>query len=119
MNIIPIDDLKQHLNLTCIRSVRNWCDSRDVYIMHRGTKTECVSETEFELTFNKGFIENLKKKFGSGWDKVYALYMNGNIKALSELNESTKVKKMFVPTKTKNKLITDLQTKFLSYAKTS
>ena len=119
MNIITIDDLKQHLNLTCIRSVRNWCDSRDVYIMHRGTKTECVSETEFELTFNKGFIDNLKKKFGSGWDKVYALYMNGNIKALSELNESTKVKKMFIPAKTKNKLITDLQTKFLSYAKTS
>ena len=115
MNIIPIDDLKQHLNLTCIRSVRNWCDSRDVYIMHRGTKTECVSETEFELTFNKGFIENLKKNNYKG----YALYMNGNIKALSELNESTKVKKMFVPTKTKNKLITDLQTKFLSYAKTS
>jgi hypothetical protein len=87
--------------------------------MHRGTKIECVSETEFELTFNKGFIEKLKKKFGSDWDKVYALYMNGNIKALSELNESTKVNKMYVPAKTKNKLITDLQTKFLSYAKTS
>ena len=118
MRIIHLNDLKEILDYKDLRAVRNWCEQRDVFVFNSG-KGDCVNQTEFELVFDRPFINHLQRKFGSDWESVYKLYKDENIKALVTLNKFDLSKKPVTAVKSKNKMINELQTKFLNHAKTA
>lgn len=88
MKVIHIEELFELLGYRDIESIRKWCVNNDVLITKTG-KVEFVYETEFQLVYEKPFIDKLKRKFGAEWEQVYNLYKEGNITALNTLSGST------------------------------
>ncbi|MBV6484356.1 MAG: hypothetical protein KFKLKKLM_00853 [Flavobacteriales bacterium] len=88
MKTIPIDELLEYLNYRDLKAVRNWCFDNDVLIIKQG-KFEFVIEAEFELVYEKPFVEKLKRKFGAGWEDAYHLFKDGNIPALNMANSNS------------------------------
>jgi hypothetical protein len=101
MKTIPIENLLEPLCYIDLKAVRNWCADNDVLIIKHG-KYEFVFETEFELAYEKPFVDKLKRKFGAEWEDVYRLYKDGNIPALNMIN-SLSQKKFPIYNKQKNK----------------
>lgn len=83
-----IEKLLELLDYNDLRSVRKWCIEKNVIIITQG-KIEFVFETEFILAYEKPFIEKLKRIYGTGWEKVYYLFKDGNIPALNILSDTT------------------------------
>lgn len=118
MKRISLIKLKEILNRKDLRSVRKWCDVNNVFIYQRGKKDESVHLIEFDLAYDKDFIEHLKRKIGEGWADAYVMYKNGNIQGLATLNYIISKPKSYHSIKSENKTINQLKTKFNEYAKT-
>jgi hypothetical protein len=113
MKTIPIENLLELLYYRDIKAVRTWCIDNDVLIIKHG-KFEFVFETEFELAYEKPFVDKLKRKYGADWEDVYRLYKDGNIPALNMIN-SLSSKPM--PIYNKNNKLNQFELKIKEYEK--
>lgn len=116
---IPIDDLKEILPYKDVRAIRKWCEKHNVYVFDKGKKTESVSETEFEIEYDKGFISHLKKKYGEDWNSAYRLFKDGNIEHLCTLNNAGVSQKFYKKINSKNQSIQKIQNQLYQYAETT
>ncbi len=91
-----ITKLHEFLGYTDLRSIRKWCKKNGVLIVHQG-KMEFVFEPNFREAIERPFINDLKAKYGEGWEEMYHLYAEGNILSLHKSHivpdENTKVYK--------------------------
>lgn len=116
MKTIAIKDLKEKFDCKDLRPIRNWCKKNDVLITKHG-KREFVYECDFELAYDKPFINKLKREHGKEWESVYRLHKDGNVPALNMLHEMPGV--TFRTYKPKNEVVSKLQQKLNAYSKKS
>jgi hypothetical protein len=88
MKTLTLNELLKPLRYTDERAARDWCIQNKVLITKIG-KFEVVFEAEFQLEYERPYINKLKNKFGDGWEQVYNLYKDGNIPALYTLSDLT------------------------------
>ena len=114
MKTLEIEELKEKLNYSDLRPIRNWCQTNDVLIIKHG-KLEFVFEVNFKEAYEKPFINKLKSKFGDEWESVYRLYSEGNVPALNMLQHATSSNhKVYRP---ENNIIQQYLTKYQSHGK--
>lgn len=74
---LELTELKRMLNYKDLRSVMNWCDKNDVFVMLQGN-LQFVNKHEFLLAFYKPFITKLRLKH-ENWKEVFVDYLKGNL----------------------------------------
>jgi hypothetical protein len=114
METISIDELKEKLDYSDLRPIRNWCKNNDVLITKHG-KREFVYESDFELAYDRPFTNKLKREHGEDWKSVYQLYKDRNVPALNMLHEIPSI--TFKAYKSANETVNKLQKKLDTYSK--
>ena len=102
---LGLDELKKMLNYKDNRSVINWCQNNEVYLISQGN-THVVNRTEFKLAFYKPLIDRLKRT-KENWKEIVSAYLNGKIenllidfasnkKPVSHYSPKSKIEKSFL-----------------------
>ena len=85
---LELNEIKKMLNYKDFRSVLNWCKKNGVFIFSQGN-SQFVNKTQFQMAFQKPFIEHLKNTY-SNWRELLTNYLNNNILNLLPANDEPK-----------------------------
>ena len=83
-----LEEIRTMLNYKDLRSVKNWCDKNDVFIISQGN-TQFVNKNEFVLALYKPFISKLRTKHDN-WKTVFENFLKGDLVNLLEDSEDQK-----------------------------